>query len=66
MRDKIIDYSICRLQKLISLYAADLQAKRLVKNPDSIEKDRVYNLISSIEKIREQFLPEFQEYWGIM
>lgn len=63
---KVRDRSKCRMQKLITLYAADLQAKRLVKNPKCIPEERVYNTITAIEKIREKFLPEFKEYWDIM
>lgn len=63
---KTRDRSKCRMQKLITLYAADLQAKRLVKNKNSIPENRVFNMISAIEKIRETFLPEFREYWDIM
>ena len=63
---KVRDRSKCRMQKLITLYAADLQAKRLVKNPQSVPENRVFNTISAIQKIRETFLPEFKEYWDIM
>ena len=60
------DKSKCRMQKLITLYAADLQAKRLVKNPNCIPENRVYNTIAAIEKIKENFLPEFIEYKDIL
>ena len=60
------DKSKCRLQKLITLYAADLQARRLIKNPKCIPQNRVYNTISAIEKIKENILPEFKEYKDIM
>ena len=60
------DKSKCRMQKLITLFAADLQAKRLVKNPNSVPKNRVYNTITAIEKIKEEFLPEFLEYEDIL
>ena len=36
---KTRDKSKCRIQKLIALYSADLQAKRILKDPCSIEKD---------------------------
>lgn len=54
------------MQKLITLYAADLQARRLLKKPKSIPENRVYNTISAIRKIKEKFLPEFDEYRDIM
>lgn len=60
------DKSKCRMQKLITLYAADLQARRLVKNPNTLPENRVYNTISSIEKIKEIFLHEFEEYEDIL
>ena len=60
------DKSKCRMQKLITLFAADLQAKRLVKNPNSVPENRVYNTITAIEKIKEKFLPEFLEYKDIL
>ena len=63
---KTRDRSKCRMQKLITLYAADLLAKRLVKDNKCIPEDKIYNTITAIEKIREKLLPEFKEYWNIM
>lgn len=63
---KVRDKSKCRMQKLITLYAAELQARRLLKNPNNIPENRVFNTISAIEKIKEAFLPEFEEYKDIM
>ena len=60
------DKSKCRAQKLITLYVADLLAKRLLKNSNSIPKERVYNTISAIERIKKDFLPEFKDYIDIM
>lgn len=60
------DKSKCRMQKLITLYTADLQAKRLIKNIESLPKARVFNTISAIEKIKEVFLQEFEEYKDII
>ena len=60
------DKSKCRMQKLITLYAADLQARRLVKNPNCIPKNRVYNTIVAIENIKENFWSEFMEYKDIL
>lgn len=60
------DKSKCRMQKLITLYAADLQARRLLKNKDNVPENRIYNTIAAIEKIKEAFLPEFEEYKDIM
>ena len=60
------DKSKCRVQKLIALYVADLLAKRLLKNPESVPKEQVYNTITAIERIRKDFLSEFNEYADIM
>jgi len=60
------DKSKCRMQKLITLYAADLQARRLLKNPQSVPENRIYSTIEAIKKIREKFLPEFEQYKDIM
>ena len=63
---KTRDKSKCRIQKLITLYAADLQAKRVVKNVASFPENRVYNLITAIEKIKELYMPEFEMYRDIL
>lgn len=60
------DKSKCRLQKLISLYSADLHARRLIKNKNTLPVNRVYNTITAIEKIKELFLPSFTEYQDIL
>lgn len=54
--------SRCRIQKLITLYAADLQAKRLIKHPEKYSDAEKYGRINAISKIRELYLPEFTEY----
>ena len=60
------DKSKCRAQKLITLYVADLLAKRLLKNKCSIPEERVYNTITAIEQIKKSFMHEFEEYADIM
>ena len=60
------DKSKCRMQKLITLYAADLLARRLVKNTKCLPETRIYNTITAIEKIKEKLLPEFMEYKDIL
>lgn len=60
------DKSKCRMQKLITLYCADLQARRLVKNPGSIPGERIYSTVEAIKKIKSLFLPEFEAYWDMM
>ncbi|MBP1546784.1 MAG: 4Fe-4S cluster-binding domain-containing protein [Oscillospiraceae bacterium] len=60
------DKSRCRIQKLITLYCADLQAKRLLKNPKSVSEDKLYYTISAVKRIREEFLDEFRDFADIM
>lgn len=60
------DRSKCRMQKLITLYCADLQSKRILKNKNAIPDFRMYNMITAIEHIRKEFLPDFEEYIDIM
>jgi len=54
--------SSCRIQKLIALFAADLYAKRIVKNPKWLDGDILYNTIEAIKKIKELYLPVFSDY----
>ena len=56
------DKNRCRVQKLINLFAADLHARRIVKNPALYDKSIIYSMINAIEKIRALYLQEFQEY----
>ena len=57
------DKSKCKIQKLIALFASDLQGKRIVKNPSLYDKNQLYHTINAIKKIRELYLPEFEEYF---
>lgn len=59
---KTRDKSKCRIQKLITLYAADLIGKRILKKPDKYDEKQKYLLISSIQKLRELYLDDFKEY----
>jgi len=56
------DKSRCRIQKLISLFTADLQAKRIAKNPKIYDEETLYHTIEAIKKIRSFYLPEFEKY----
>lgn len=58
---KIRDKSKCRIQKLIVLFIADLQAKRIVKNPKRYSDDERYYTINAIKNIRKLYLPVFRE-----
>ena len=63
---KCRDKSKCRLQKLITLYSAELLARRIIKNKNSVPSYKLFNTISAIEKIKELILPEFEEYKYIL
>ena len=52
----------CKTQKLIVLFAADLKAKQMIKDPDKYDPDTRYYTISAIERIRDLYYDEFREY----
>jgi sulfatase maturation enzyme AslB (radical SAM superfamily) len=52
----------CRIQKLIALFIADLNAKRIRKNKDIFDKETLFYTIEAIKKIRQYYLYEFNEY----
>ena len=56
----------CRIQKLIALFIADLQGKRLVKSGGlfgSIKDDtKLYYTIEAIKKIKSLYLDEFKNF----
>jgi len=54
----------CRIQKLISIFIADLIAKRIVKNPKIYDDNQLYHTIEAIKKIRELYLPEFSDFFN--
>ena len=54
--------SRCRTQKLIALFAADIQAKRIIKNPNRYDKDTLYYTINAIKKIKELYMREFEKF----
>lgn len=53
---KIREKSRCKIQKLIALFVADFQAKRIVKNPKAYNDSVLYNTIEAIKKIRSLYL----------
>ncbi len=60
---KYRDKRRCRIQKLITLFIADLQAKRIVKNPKIYDNDKLYYTINAINKVRKLYFHEFKEYF---
>lgn len=59
---KIRDKRRCRIQKLIALFVADLEARKIVKDPGVYDKSTLYHKIEAIKKIRSLYLEEFQPY----
>ncbi len=53
------DKSRCRIQKLITLYAADLIAHKIINDPHYVPDYLVYTTIESIKKIKELYIKEF-------
>ena len=52
----------CKIQKLVAVFIADLQSKRIVKNKDIFDKGPLYYTIEAIKKIRSLYLNEFEKY----
>lgn len=59
---KARDKSRCKIQKLIALFVADLQAKQIVKNPKMYNDNTLYHTIEAIKKIRYLYLDEFRKF----
>ena len=59
---KVRDKSKCRLQKLIIVFAADLHAKRILKDKSQYDEKTLYDTIEAIKKIRYLYLPEFESF----
>ena len=60
------DRSKCRMQKLITLFSADLLGRRIIKNRNCIPANRIFNTIVAITKIKENILPELKEYENLL
>lgn len=56
------DKTKCRINKLIALYSADLQMKRILKSPEKYAEPQRTQTIRAINKIRQAFLSEFISY----
>jgi sulfatase maturation enzyme AslB (radical SAM superfamily) len=50
--------SKCRIQKLIALFAADMRAKRIAKDPARYDEATLFYTIEAIKQIRERYLGE--------
>ena len=51
--------SKCRIQKLIALFAADFQGKRLLRETSKMDNTTKYHTIEAIKKIRLLYLNDF-------
>jgi sulfatase maturation enzyme AslB (radical SAM superfamily) len=56
--------SKCRMQKLLALFIADMQARRIAKNPARYDDATLYYTIEAIKQIRGRYLGEFTEMFG--
>ncbi|MCM1044988.1 MAG: radical SAM protein [Candidatus Gastranaerophilales bacterium] len=59
------DKSRCSVQKLITLFVADLQAKKIAANPKIYDDSTLYHTIEAIKKIRSLYYDEFQKYFSV-
>jgi sulfatase maturation enzyme AslB (radical SAM superfamily) len=55
--------SKCRIQQLIVLFIADLQAKQILKNKSKLDDTTLYYTIEAIKKIRGLYLDKFRQYF---
>ena len=61
------DFSIknpihCKTQKLIALFAAELQAQKIIRNPKIYDESKMYYTIKGIENVRALYYDEFKSY----
>ena len=55
----------CKINKLITLFIADLHSKRILRYPELYpDETRLYHLIEAIQNVRNLYLEEFSEYIG--
>jgi len=55
--------SKCKIMKLIALFIADLQGKRIINKFTNITDKETYYTIEAIKNIREKYMREFSEYF---
>ena len=54
----------CKINKLVTLFVADLHAKRILLYPELYPNETIlFYTIEAIKKIRELYLDEFKEYF---
>lgn len=52
----------CRTQKLVALFAAELQARKIIKNSKLYDSHTTYYMIKAIEEIKNLYYDEFKMY----
>ncbi len=57
------DKSKCKIQKLIVLFIADLEAKKIIANSKLYDESKTYHTIKAIENIRNHYREEFMPYF---
>ena len=55
--------SNCGLKKIIALAVAELQARKIIRNPQIYDQTKVYYTIEAIKKIKELYLPDYGKYF---
>jgi sulfatase maturation enzyme AslB (radical SAM superfamily) len=56
--------SKCRLQKLTALFVADMEARRIAKNPVRYDETTRYYMIEAIKQLRKRYLEELVKEAG--
>jgi hypothetical protein len=54
----------CRIQKVLALFVADMQARRIAKNPERYDETTLFYTIEAIKQIRERYLEKLQAVLG--
>lgn len=53
----------CGLKKIIALAIAELEARKITRNPQIYDEAKVYHTIEAIKTIKELYLPEYGKYF---
>ncbi len=56
------DKSRCKIQKLVAIFVADLQAKKIANNPKLYNEKTLYHKIEAIKKIHDNYFNDFKDY----
>ena len=53
----------CRINKLLTLFMADMEAKRIQKDPKRYDAKELYHTIEAIKKIRALYIDDFKKFF---